>query len=887
MRRSSTSAGSSEAAAAAPVRRASRSSAADDEMARREKAFTDKLIRQFYREREASQTEPELTKAALLYVPRNIMIVQTVLGEDLNLTPDQERHQGKFVLVREAGDSLGSQVCTALTGDQCTADKTGNRCATTSSWFGFAKCGMTQAYLTSLINTLNEYARAYTADNKPSMPSRFPVRAILLDVASANQVLTYSGIQSIGPMALRLKFSDMIDALIVSFQQKRVTYGDMLAAIYAVHYCRSSQDVRKVVMYLTNMLFDNQTVPLHARILYLNEVLVVPHQQVPSKTPVTRVSSSSRSSLGLSRTQVMGIIMLLILGFAGGADASGAIAEENNNGTVTIWNSGISVVPGLLRQRIDPVSGTFVGERTEVSAEPTKVLFDYFGGVDDEDLQRAIGKDGNAEAGKTELLTLRGRADFYKEKATASCAKGDTPSSCALKIGISYAKEGKEWVDRAFRNLKPGDTIGDAGKGFFSLCAYQNVLNMHPDVHALVLLERIFRDSQKSVPLRRKMLGKFLRSEEVDKSNPAIKKLVEQVVNQTYKGFNLNLDAILSFTEETLRNAVNRAVEEAFRFTNNVFQQAGASSVAEAALQYMRVGTNPDNHVQIAVEKSQRNQVLSGRHGDTVVGNYHTIKDSGVDVNEFIRFSVLSKMTSMTTFDLLIGKPYEERFFVDAMTNAFDKVAAEFHIPEGQERVNLRAYVLDPTKRESTYTYLKDNNNLWALQQAAVAYNTAATGFLFAQPIVQETFTFLGLGLKELIGSVLGVIGVGTFAKKYTSGWTIWNIFRRSEKAKGREVYAGTYKGETCFGLRCSSAGDSIQLFGAGKNTPGLITKVVPATDLRHAHIQTEEGKFPLYFQDSGVITYGKNGESFPAQNIKSKSGMIVGMKAGADAYEK
>lgn len=344
--------------------------------------YTNKLTKQYFREKTASENEPEVSSAALMYIPRDPDKLEMIFDVSLSLSPRQKAHAGKFILVREAGDRTGGQLCTALTGDQCTADKTGNRCATLSRYFGFkSSCGMTAEYLANLVTILNDYAREYSPANKPDLPSRFPVRAILLDAASENQAMKKSQWQNPRHPTINTVTSvDVIDMIIVRFQQDSVSYGDMLSAIYAVANCRTMDDAEHVMPYLMTLAVGDQSVPLHERIRFLNEV-IIPTAVLQRMTRLARVSSG----ISITRLGVLAVLFQLLMttggmsqavvgsniragvGFEPPADAAKTVRNDYGMQTIGAVNDEMLFGKQIGCLQMDKASGKCVKSFTEVT----------------------------------------------------------------------------------------------------------------------------------------------------------------------------------------------------------------------------------------------------------------------------------------------------------------------------------------------------------------------------------------------------------------------------------------------------------------------------------------------------------------------------------------
>lgn len=785
--------------------------------------------------------EPEVAERALLYIPRRLDRIAPYLTSDIKLTKEQLTHPGKFVVVRRAGDLMTGQSCIALTGDQCSADKTGNRCATMSAYMGFSKsCGMTPEYQAALMDMLNDYALHYSSDNKPDMPSRFPVRAILLDAASANETITKVKIDmSKG----RLHGPDLIDLLVVRFQQGELSYGDMLSAIYAVSLCEDldySRQTARAMDYLIALAMENKRVPLHSRIQFLNEQLQEP-EELESNPEIARVRGGRLG--GGSSTLTKLAVLTVLLTIAGSAAAGDVGAPVTANATqVAKVPFRYAPIPGLLRQRPHPTERRLAGNVTDVAEDPTGILLDYFGGSNNEALRKAVGGNGGEKAGESELLTLEDNAKIHKAGAAKYCTRDDSRMSCTKKMALAYAKEGKSGVDETFKNLKPTDAIGQAGKGFFSACIFQNVLTMYPDTHAIILLERVFNSIDSSRSIRRTLLINFLDTKEFSLCSPGMKDLINNIINGRHKGNEIHLEDIVTF-QEAVGPTVDLFIDRSFEFAEETFKAAGAEDIAQAGLQFMKDKTSGESHDKQVVRTTMRQRVQLGNTGRTVAGSYNDLTRAGVDTRDGIRFMVLSDVAGMSTFDHIV-QPSARSRFSGAMQNSMNKIFNQMRVPLAAQQ-DLRDYILSEAREQENWNYLSDRSNIWALQRIAAAYDTAAAGYALAklQPIIEQAAAGAWYVGKEAYMYITALLFGPGAAYMY---------IRRN--AKNPLVIGKSKSGELCIGVEC---GDKrIQIIG---NTPDGLTGTTRISSVppKQVKLKSEDGKEHDAYHHNGNVIFG------------------------------
>jgi hypothetical protein len=848
-----------------PARRSSLSSS--DQQADPVKVYKNKLVRQFYREAEVTANEPDVNKPALVYIPREVDKISKILASDLGLTAEQRTHTGKFVVVRQAGDRITGQTCEAITNDQCTADKTGDRCSTKSEYFGLSKkCGMSDKYLNKLTWNLNYYAAVYSrtnpGDDERVIPSRFPVRAILLDTASAHNLLTSLNVDT--PVG-RLSGPNLIDLIVARFQlgveKGGLSYCDMLSAIYCVYLCEDldySRQTERAVDYLMALALDSKRAPLHTRIQFLNEQLQEP-EELESNRELARVTGGSVplsggfGGSGLTKLAVLGIL----LSFAQGA--SGADVIDNNFPNTQVANMPFQYerLPGIVSQRIHPSGEYWSGNKTIIDEHnAVGILLDDLGGKNNPAVIDALG------GRPTELLALSSVRENHQTNMAKFCEIGDTAAVCKTKLADKYAADGKYILGDVFKNMKLGDNLATCGKAMVEAGIVANVFNQDPDIAALIMFERILMTDPRKI--LKQSLIRFTTTTEYGQTSQPVKDLITLVINGKYKG-TLSLDGILGFEDE-IQISVNKIIDVAIARVKNAFEKASAADIFQRATSYLRQNkgeADAQEHFVETMRGIMRARRLSGETDETLA-RYHTdMMAAGVDTRETVRFMVLADMATMSIMEHLTQVSFDS-----ALDGAIDKIFRRLRIPNSKQN-EFNIYLTSRALRESSYAYLTDKSNLWMLKRFGEAYNTAAAGYVFksVEPHLLkgvEKLGEIGWSVWEWVAAALGITTTGYGGTK--TGFWLW------KRVVGDKVLIGK-KGEVkCVGVQCSSGAKTVQLIGyspradAGGRQRAYIDSDIP---LEHAHINGQ----PLYMSPKGVVTYGK--ESFQASDIKNYHGSI------------
>jgi hypothetical protein len=265
-------------------------------------AITRKMIERHEEEKAKTAAEAE-NNSDIRYIPQNPHRIELALGLERGslFTAEENEKAKKGGLFISTKDKLAPKVqaCSTLPNDQC--NESGyNRC-TVQGLYGFRGCAFNESYLAKDFNLIEGVEKS-----KSGLVKSVPVRAVLLDTAKL-----------LGRSDIQLACS----ALITQFQRGKVSYGDMMAAIYIVYMCKKFDiqaiGCKQVRRYLWAMARGDQRtarVDLKSRIKYVRALIGI----APDDT-VTRYKEE-----GMNKKQVAFAALAL-----GGAAVGGYYAWQN------------------------------------------------------------------------------------------------------------------------------------------------------------------------------------------------------------------------------------------------------------------------------------------------------------------------------------------------------------------------------------------------------------------------------------------------------------------------------------------------------------------------------------------------------------------------------
>lgn len=261
--------------------------------------ITKRMINVYEKEKTLAAEDPELT-STIRYVPKQPYRIELALGFDrgaIFTAEENEKAQTAGVFYETNKDTSQSDnfvtaaSCVLLTKDECPKSAF-NRC-TLQGWFG-SSCAFNEAYLRDdLIPEI---------DKSANIQLQVPVRAVLLEAA-----------QLLGLFDVTFA----CEALIVQFQRSKVSYGDVLVAIYIVYMCKKYNiqrigctQVRRYIWAMAradgNPNDRNARISFRARIKYLRNMIGLGPQNKVTRFPEEGIN---KTKVALTALMVGGAVV--------------------------------------------------------------------------------------------------------------------------------------------------------------------------------------------------------------------------------------------------------------------------------------------------------------------------------------------------------------------------------------------------------------------------------------------------------------------------------------------------------------------------------------------------------------------------------------------------
>lgn len=284
-------------------------------------AITKKMIVLYETEKTKTAAEAE-NRSDIRYIPKQPYRIELALGLARGTLFTEEENEkaktnGGFVHKNpDAALDPKSHPCTTLSKTEC-GESGYDRCVVKNGWIS-SSCEFNEMYLSNdVIPGIEQYG----------LLKKIPVRALLLDTA---KLLGRGDIQF------------ACSALVIQFQRGKVSYGDLLAAIYMVYMCKKFDiqaiGCKQVRRYIWAMARGDQRtarVDIKSRIQYVRALIGIG----PNDT-VTRYDEE-----GMNKTQIALSAIMLGAAAATGYNAWNAAQQQNAIAAEHLQNRARQIVP--------------------------------------------------------------------------------------------------------------------------------------------------------------------------------------------------------------------------------------------------------------------------------------------------------------------------------------------------------------------------------------------------------------------------------------------------------------------------------------------------------------------------------------------------------------